>query len=235
MRVHQPELMSLTLTEWQFFCTFTFRRDRMPERVRLSMFFALLRTQALNFGVHFKRLMWVLRREQGESTGRYHFHALIAGCPPHTVMAPTCFRFEQIWRKLGGGHPKVSIYNPTLDGVDYILKNGDELARSLATRFAGDYHEITKFGGPCDLMLSESLMRHVVQRGLNGRWGRGETWPQRKRRLLGQTGHPATTQEVVTGSLFDATGLSQSPAPLCSINEKCQTLSSGTGGQITGP
>jgi hypothetical protein len=199
------------------------------------MFFALLRTQAFNFGVHFKRLMWVLRREHGESTGRYHFHALIAGCPPYTVMAPTCFRFEQIWRKQGGGHPKVSIYNPTLDGVDYILKNGDELARSLASRKAGDYHEFQKFGGSCDLMLSESLLRHLYQRGLNGRWGRGETWPERKRRLLGETGRPATTQRVVTESLFGPTGLDQSPALLCVPDGKCQTLSGKAGGQITGP
>jgi hypothetical protein len=29
----------------------------------------------------------------------------------------------------------------------------------LATRYAGDYHETQKFGGSCDVMLSESVFK----------------------------------------------------------------------------
>ena len=48
MRLHNPELLSLSRIEWQFFCTFTFKSERLTDRIRLSMFFALLRTQARN-------------------------------------------------------------------------------------------------------------------------------------------------------------------------------------------
>lgn len=173
MKQHNPELFSLSLVEWQLFCTFTFKQRELSERVRLAMFFALLRTQAKNFGLHFKRMLWVLRREHGEATGRYHYHALIAGLPSHVVNWATCNSTEKIWVRFGGGHAKVSEYDLTLDGVDYILKNGEREISSLASRGAGDYYELTKFGGSCDLMMSESLCKHLYQRTLVGKWGRG--------------------------------------------------------------
>ena len=177
MRLHNPELLSLSRIEWQFFCTFSFKSERLTDGIRLSIFFALLRTQARNFGVHFKQLVWALRRESGESTGRLHFHALIAGLPPSGRTAATSFSTMRLWERLGGGMARVTVYNPTLDGVDYILKRGDELAGSLATRYAGDYHETQKFGGSCDVMLSESVFK--VLEG---------------RRSIGQRRHPASGQ-----------------------------------------
>jgi hypothetical protein len=174
MRMHNPELFSLSLVQWQLFCTFTFKQSKLSEKVRLAMFFALARTQANNFGLHFKRMMWVLRRERGEATGRYHFHALFAGLPPHVVNSGTCLATMKIWERIGGGFARVTEYNSQLDGVDYILKRGDEAVLSLARRWAGDYYELTKFGSNCDLMLSESLCAHLVQRTLVGRRGRGE-------------------------------------------------------------
>ena len=38
-----PELQVLERIAWQFFATLTFKSERLPERVRLSLFFALLR------------------------------------------------------------------------------------------------------------------------------------------------------------------------------------------------
>ena len=172
--MQNPELFALSSIEWQLFCTFTFRQERLPERIRLAMFFALARTTARNFRLHFTDLLWVLRQERGETFGRLHYHCLIAGLPSHGANWATCNSTEKIWTKFGGGHAKVSIYNPSLDGVDYILKHGDEMARSLASRWAGDYHELTKFGSACDLMLSESVCKVCFQRQLVGRWGRGE-------------------------------------------------------------
>ena len=52
----KPELLALSKVDWQLFCTFTFKRERMADVRRQRMFFALLRTQAGNFGVHFKKL-----------------------------------------------------------------------------------------------------------------------------------------------------------------------------------
>ena len=76
-----PEIYALSLIEWQLFASFTFKSERLADAVRLKMFFALLRRQADNFGIHFPELIWCLRTEAGEATGRLHQHALIAGLP----------------------------------------------------------------------------------------------------------------------------------------------------------
>ena len=70
---------------------------------------------------------------------------------------------------------RVRAYDSSLDGLDYVLK-GSELTESRATRWAGDYHELTKFGGSCDVTLSMSLVR-----ALNGR--RGDKGQRRIERL----------------------------------------------------
>lgn len=83
-----PEVYALSLVDWQFFASFTFKSERLNDAVRIKMFFALMRKQAANFGVHFQRTIWCLRRERGESTGRLHQHALIAGFPRHAATPP---------------------------------------------------------------------------------------------------------------------------------------------------
>jgi len=165
--MHNPELHALASINWQFFGTFTFKRERTPEGIRRSMFFALLRTQAGSFGVHFKKLIWCLRRESGESTGRLHYHAIIAGLPPCAVTTRNCHAICSQWEKVGGGIARVTQYNSSLDGLDYLLK-GSGLTGSAASRYAGDYHELTKFGGSCDVTLSESCIRVLDGRRLIG-------------------------------------------------------------------
>jgi hypothetical protein len=66
----------------------------------------------------------------------------------------------------------VSVYNSSLDGLDYILK-GSGLTESTAKRWAGDYHELTKFGGSCDVTLSESVARNLGNRFRSGQRGTG--------------------------------------------------------------
>jgi hypothetical protein len=132
---------------------------------------ALVRTQAGSFGVHFKKILWCLRRESGESTGRWHLHAVIAGLPP-SAGPRTCLAMMSQWEGLGGGIARVSVYNSSLDGLDYILKGG-ELTESKAKRWAGDYHELAKFGGSCDVTLSESVIRYLGNRQALGQRGTG--------------------------------------------------------------
>jgi hypothetical protein len=76
-----PEIYALSLIEWQLFASLTFKSEKLPDAVRIKMFFALMREQADNFGVHFKQMIWCLRTEAGEATGRLHLHAIIAGLP----------------------------------------------------------------------------------------------------------------------------------------------------------
>lgn len=155
-----PEIYALSLIEWQLFASLTFKSAKMADGVRMKMFFALMRKQAENFGVHFKKTIWCLRTEAGEATGRLHFHALIAGFPEHAATTATCFSFMKIWEKLGGGMARVTVYSPSLDGVGYVLKG----CEAEYQRSGGDYYETQKFGKRCDVMLSESVFRVLAGR-----------------------------------------------------------------------
>ena len=166
-----PEIYALSLIEWQLFATLTFKSDKLADAVRLKMYFALMREQANNFGVHFKETIWCLRRENGELTGRGHLHALIAGFPQHALTTATCFAFMKIWEQHGGGWARVTLYSPLLDGVGYVLKG----CEAEYQRTGGDFYETKKFGGHCDVMLSESIFRVLEGRRQIG-----------KRRHLGQ-------------------------------------------------
>ena len=169
--MHNPELHALAAVNWQYFCTFSFRGEKHCARFGPQMFVALVRTQAQSFGVHFKKMLWCLRRERGESTGRSHLHAVIAGLPP-SAGPRNCLALMSQWERLGGGIARVSVYNSSLDGLDYILK-GSGLTESTAKRWAGDYHELTKFGGSCDVTLSESVVRYLGNRFASGQRGTG--------------------------------------------------------------
>jgi len=165
-----PEIYALSLIEWQFFASLTFKSEKLTDAARIKMFFALMRKQADNFGVHFKKTIWCLRTESGEATGRIHHHALIAGFPTHARTRATCFAFMKIWEQLGGGMARVHVYSPSLDGVGYVLKGEAELKRA-----GGDFYETRKFGGRCDVMLSESIFRVIEgRRSMGERRRRGQ-------------------------------------------------------------
>lgn len=166
-----PEIYALSLIDWQFFASLTFKSEKLTEAVRIKMFFALMRRQADHFGVHFGQTIWCLRTERGEATGRIHHHALIAGFPKHAPTTATCFSFMKIWEQLGGGMARVSPYSPRLDGVGYVLKGCDAEYR----RAGGDYYETRKFGSHCDVMLSKSVFSVIEgRRSIGERRRRGQ-------------------------------------------------------------
>jgi hypothetical protein len=166
-----PELFALSLIDWQFFASLTFKSERLSDAVRIKLFFALMRRQADSFGVHFKQTIWCLRTERGETTGRIHHHALIAGFPKSALTTATCFSFMKIWEQLGGGMARVTLYSPRLDGVGYVLKGGEAEMR----RAGGDFYETRKFGGRCDVMLSKSIFSVIEgRRSIGERRRRGQ-------------------------------------------------------------
>jgi hypothetical protein len=166
-----PEIYALSLIEWQLFASLTFKSEKLTDSVRIKMFFALMRKQAGNFRVYFKKTIWCLRTERGEATGRLHQHALIAGFPRHALTTATCFSFMRNWERLGGGMARVTQYSPLLDGVGYVLKGCEAEYR----RACGDAYETRKFGGNCDVMLSESIFRVIEgRRSIGVRRRRGQ-------------------------------------------------------------
>jgi hypothetical protein len=61
----------------------------------------------------------------------------------------------KIWEQHGGGMARVHLYSPLLDDVGYVLKG----CEAEYQRAGGDFYEAKKFGGNCDVMLSESVFR----------------------------------------------------------------------------
>ena len=143
---------TLQRVRWQFFGTLTFKSAKLPERVRLSMFFALVRTLCRWHKVPFRQCVWALRQEHGEIGGRLHFHFLIAGLPPYAVQDATCMSLKAQWEVLGGGMARVRKYDSREPGLEYLLK-------CLHVPDAGaNLYEVTKFSHSADeVMLSNSI------------------------------------------------------------------------------
>jgi hypothetical protein len=149
-----PYRQALEQVRWQFFGHLTFKRQSEPEARRLARFSAMLRPVAYRSHTHFLRLLWCLRQERGDLGGQVHFHFLLAGLPPRAVTPRTCREAETWWTRKGGGNAVVTLYDPALHGVAYMLKVSAQDSRSRAGRESG------KFGpGDCELMLSGGLRR----------------------------------------------------------------------------
>jgi hypothetical protein len=150
-----PELHVLNKIEWQLFETLTFKSERLPERVRLALFFALLREFCSQFGLKFPHLLWCLRQESGEVFGRRHFHCLIAGVRGALVNLTTCFWLMDKWEKLGGGMARVHVFDSGLNAGSYILKRNGFSGVDL-----GDSYESAKFSSKaCELMLADRVWK----------------------------------------------------------------------------
>ena len=98
---------SLQKVHWQFFAALTFKSAKLPERVRLSMFFALVRCLCRWHKVPFCKCVWALRQEPGEIGGRLHFHFLLAGIPSYAVQVVTCMSIKAQWERIGGGMARI--------------------------------------------------------------------------------------------------------------------------------
>jgi len=176
MRV-SPELEGLRGVPWQLFCTFTFKdcgpAGLIPSpRKRSTMLFSTFRDLASFSGIHFRSLLWLVRGEFGEIGGRFHYHALIAGLPPSAVTTRRCLSLMSQWESHGGGMARVRLFDDSLDGVSYCLK--DVGVGALA---GANAYELSKFGGACDVTLSKSLLEAFER----GRWvGQTRLLAQRK-------------------------------------------------------
>jgi len=151
-----PYWHALAAVRWQFFGHLTFKRESDSEPRRVARFGAMLRPVAYRWHAHFPRLLWCLRQEHGDLGGLVHFHFLLAGLPPRAVTSRTCRDLERLWLRKGGGSAVVTLYDPALRGVAYMLKVSAQGSRSRAGR------ESAKFGPEdCELMLSDGLRRFL--------------------------------------------------------------------------
>lgn len=151
-----PYWHALAAMRWQFFGHLTFKREAESEARRVARFAAMLRAIAYRWHAHFPRLLWCLRQEYGDLGGRVHFHFLLAGLPPRAVTPRTCRDLEGSWTHKGGGKAVVTLYDPALRGVAYMMKV------SAQDAWSRDGRESAKFGpGDCELMPSGGLRRFL--------------------------------------------------------------------------
>jgi len=157
--LESPDLLLLCGVRWQFFGTFTFKQERLPERIRQAMFNAAFRQLARAQHLYFPRLPWCRREELGEQLGRRHYHFLLTGLPARAANISACFFLMHTWEKLGGGMARVRLYNQAQDGLAYVTE----------CLSGPDAYETSKFAeGLSHLTLSDGLWRMLRARPVMG-------------------------------------------------------------------
>jgi len=68
---------------------------------------------------------------------------------------------------------RVYPFSSSLPGAEYVLKGCEEALNAGSTRVGASEYELTKFGGSCDVTLSESLVRFLSNRFMSGQRGIG--------------------------------------------------------------
>jgi hypothetical protein len=150
-----PEVHVLNRVGWQFFGTLTFKSERLPERVRLGLYFALLRESKTVLGTKFAYLLWCLRQERGEMGGRRHFHFLLAGTQERTVIPTSCFWLQAKWEQLGGGMARIRVFDTRLNAGSYMLSRS-----GFDENIGADVYESAKFSDKaCELMLADRVWK----------------------------------------------------------------------------
>jgi len=142
---------------WEWFGTLTWKGKVPPQGRRRKLWFAYQYELAALADVSFSSLFWVLRSEQGEKTARHHFHFLL-GNSHLSASKSTAFRLMWLWEKrVGGGHARVTRWDPSLNGVEYVTKCLG------AGQAAGNLYELDKFRGE-EIELSRSFVSWAERR-----------------------------------------------------------------------
>ena len=110
----------LSQIPWQFFCGMSFKQDPLPERIRITIFFAMFRELADSFKADRRTLLWAVRQER--NGGRWHFHYLLAGLPRRAVTDKTCRLIEAIGEMKGAGISDARIFDPTRGAIAYLAE-----------------------------------------------------------------------------------------------------------------
>lgn len=141
MQTH-PEIELISrFPDWEFFVTLTFK-GRPPKPVQgRKRVFAWLRQVCKLANTPFRSMLWVLREERGEATGRLHYHLLLSKTRL-PLNSESCFALMRVWsRKLSNGLARSHVFNRSLCGSAYVSK-----CLSGEGAIGGDDYEGRKFG-----------------------------------------------------------------------------------------
>ena len=151
-----PDVYLIADLRWQFFVTLTLSSVRESRKRKIGRLFAWLRDVACKGRVSFQRLVWCVRCEMGDQTGREHYHVLMGGLPPWMQSDRTPLVLMALWESHGGGIARARACVDPLLGVAYVLKDLDE--------HGANGYELAKFGLPTQVLLSESASRILRSR-----------------------------------------------------------------------
>lgn len=155
-----PEAFALSRFYWQLFATLTFVAPPTTRASSLPLVFAWLRDVARTGGIHFRRLMWILRFERGAKGDRGHYHLCLAGLTPTLLGPRLCDSLQVSWRTRCGGLSEVALYDQGRDGLGYVLK----LQPMFQVATPGHLSGFRINDDDCQPMLSVSLIE-AVRRG----------------------------------------------------------------------
>lgn len=173
-----PEQYWLSRIPWQLFGTLTFEEDHLPEAERLRRFFRVARRAAKLTRSHFPGVLWVLRQEDGDKFGHRHLHFVMAGLRVVADVEQLCAKLEECWQRDGGwkqvarhrhcaklgeskqrksgGRCQIEAYDPSRDGVGYLLKGLNYRAANFPTSA-----KFTQGNG--QIMESEAVHRFLME------------------------------------------------------------------------
>lgn len=115
-----PEYYRFKEVPWQLFAGLTFKAQDTALKLGRMIFFAWIRSLAKARRVHFQRVLWVYRMEDGSSGEHWHYHALVAGLG---ILPPGFVRLaDSAWRQFSGAHSEIRVFDPRRDGAGYVLK-----------------------------------------------------------------------------------------------------------------
>lgn len=141
---------SLSLLEWDFFGTLTFKNPLPKQSTRWAEAYRHLHRIGEIAQRPYSELRIALRYELGELNERPHFHYLIGELRSsnlHTVL----HRAAYDWHKSNGGHAEIRLYVPQMDGEAYVDKT-----------LGGNLYEVGKFNKAGELVLSRSVLRAIA-------------------------------------------------------------------------
>lgn len=220
----KPDVFNLSRIEWSLFVTLTWAREHVPQSVQRKYWFAILRKVAKWSGVHFERVLWILRTEFGEIGHRAHWHSVIGGLPPHILTEGLCYAMQETWehfeplvwrrgtRLIVGvptltwehlsrncGSARCRIYNPELNGLDYSSPDSEGWqALSDSSVKGANRYEAMKFGQAAAVEYSLSLIRKFS--GRRWRHGRFERCPVQSRQSGVGVLSPKSSRVDISGS-----------------------------------
>ncbi len=143
--------ITLARIQWDLFATMSFKGTVPRPGICYGLAFRWLQELAKSGGVPYKRLLIALRGEEGEKTGRFHFHCLIGGTAArnyHTLQ----YRAEWLWKiQTGGARVDVRQYDRSQAGAEYVAKC-----------LGANAYELNKYSFANTVTLSSSVIRLIA-------------------------------------------------------------------------